>query len=189
MRLMGWGWRVGWRAWGALALLVGLTLGLSLGLAACGQTAPNLPGGVYSSGAYHFSVRYPAGWQANASEQPAATAPLIVIITRSGSRKTPGSLISNVTINVLSLSDQSVAKGAAALGKTPGLTKTTLAGQLAYQDQPLTQTGGGNDASQTLTHTDYYLVHGAYEYQISTDALPGDGSALAKMVETFTLLN
>ncbi len=170
----------------ALALLVALTLAL----VGCGATAPSLPSGVYSNPHYHFSVAYPTGWQVNESAQPNATAPLIVIITRSGSTAIPGSLISSLTIDVLSMSDATVAQSAAALSQNSALTAISLGGQPGYSDKPTQEAGSSSGAggAVTLTHTDYYLVHGAYMYQISADALAGDGPALDKMVQSFTLL-
>ncbi|MEO7003287.1 MAG: hypothetical protein ABI068_15850 [Ktedonobacterales bacterium] len=160
---------------------------LSLALVACGsQPPPNLPGGTYSSAQYHFKVTYPNGWQTNASTQASATAPLILIITRSSVRSEPGSLVSTFTLDVLSLQDKSVAALAKKLPTNKSLTRTTLAGLTAYTDTPLQQQS--TNGQVTITHTDYYLVHGAYEYQLSTDALTGDSSALASIVNSFTII-
>ncbi|HEY7976014.1 MAG TPA: hypothetical protein VID72_11760 [Ktedonobacterales bacterium] len=165
----------------ALALVALLTLALS----ACGSTAPTLPSGAYTNQQYHFSVTYPAGWQVNTSAQPGATAPLIIIITRSGTHQPPGSQISSLTIDVLDLSDTSVAKTAAALSKNSALSKITFGGQPGFSDKPMLETG----ASETQTHSDYYVAHGAYLYQVSTDALAGDSAALNTMAQSFTILS
>jgi hypothetical protein len=165
----------------ALALLafVALTLG------ACGTTTTNLPSGVYTSAQYHFKVSYPTGWEVNASPQPNAPSPLIVIITRSGTHQPPGSQISSLTIDVLDMSNSGVAKTAAALAKNRALTKITFGGQPGYSDKPTVETNAG----VTLTHSDFYVTHGAYLYQVSTDALAGDGPALQTMAQSFTLLS
>jgi hypothetical protein len=164
----------------ALALAALLTLALS----ACGGATSNLPSGVYTNQQYHFSVGYPAGWQVNTSAQPGATAPLIVIITRSGTHQPPGSQISSLTIDVLDLSNTGVQQTAAALRKNSALSKITFGGQPGFSDKPTLETG----ASVTLTHSDYYVAHGAYLYQVSTDALAGDGPALDTMAQSFTIL-
>ena len=168
--------------------MLALVATLSLLLSACGDTAPKLPGGVYSNQQYRFSVAYPAGWQVNTSAQPGATAPLIVIITRSGAHQPPGSQISSLTIDVLAMSDASVAKTAAALSKNSALSKVTFGGQPGYRDMPTTEKGAGSDVSASLTHTDYYVAHGGYLYQVSADALPGDSPALVTMAQSFRLL-
>jgi len=172
----------GWR-WQA-PTLIGIGL-LCLALAACGNpSAPNPPAGVYSSAAYGFTVRYPTGWKANALTAQ-TSAPLILIITKSATGSTPGAQVSTFTLDVLSLSDKSIAANAALLPKNKTLTHITLAGQPAYRDTPATQSAQGS--SVVVTHTDYYLLHGGYEYQISTDAIPGDATAVQGIVNSFTL--
>lgn len=155
--------------------------------AACGSDS-SLPSGVYTNQQYHFRITYPAGWQVNTSQQSGANAPLIVIITRSGARNTPGSIISSLTIDVLALDNAGGTQVAAQLANDKTLTPITLSGQTAYHDKPSQQQGAGNESAFTVTHSDYYLVHGAYEYQISVDALAGDESALDTMAQTFTIL-
>lgn len=169
----------------ALALLALLTVALS----ACGDSTPNLPGGVYTNQQYHFRVSYPAGWQVNASAQPGATAPLIVIITRSGATQAPGSQISTLTIDVLDTSSAGIAQTAAALSKNSALSKITFGGQPGFRDKPTQQAGAGADVASALTHSDYYVVYGGYLYQVSADALAGDGATLDTMAQSFTLLS
>lgn len=183
------GWQGSWMmrraSFAAVALLALLTVALS----ACGDTAPSLPGGVYTNQQYHFRVSYPAGWQVNASEQPNATAPLIVIITRSGATQVPGSQISTLTIDVLDMSNSSIAQTAAALSKNSALSKITFGGQPGFRDKPTQESGAGADVASALTHSDYYVVHGGYLYQVSTDALAGDSATLDTMAQSFTLLS
>lgn len=166
---------------GLLALCMAL-------VAACGGGA-SLPAGVYSNQQYHFRVSYPAGWQVNESQQAGAAAPLIVIITRSGTRSDSGSIISSLTIDVLTLNDAGGSHVAAQLAKDKTLTPVTLSGLAAYRDQPMRQQGAGNQSDIVVTHTDYYLVQGAYEYQLSLDALNGDESALDTMAQSFTIVS
>jgi len=162
-------------------------LALSLTLAACGtQAPPNLPGGTYSSAQYHFKVTYPNGWKTNVSTQASATVPLILIITRSSALNESGSLISTFTLDVLNMQDKDIAKLAKQLPTNKSLTRTTLAGLTAYTDTPMQQQSSNGQV--TITHTDYYVVSGGYEYQLSTDALTGDGPALASIVNSFTII-
>jgi hypothetical protein len=154
-------------------------------MAACGGST--LPAGTYSSAPYHFKVSYPAGWQANISQQSGAAAPLILIITRSGS-PTSGALTSSLTIDVLVLSDVGGPNVAVNLAKDKTLSPATISGFPGYQDQPAQQQGAGNMSAEIVTHTDYYLVHGDYEYQISLDALPGDQKTLNTMARSFTII-
>jgi hypothetical protein len=70
------------------------------------------------------------------------------------------------------------------------MRKITLAGVTAYQ------TAADSDeqapgAQAVNAHTDYYVVHGQYEYQISTDAISNDpdgASELQGMLKSFTFL-
>lgn len=159
---------------------------LVVGLVACGGAT--LPAGVYSSPQYHFRVTYPAGWQVNVSPQAGAAAPLIVIITRTGSHENTGSLISSLTIDVLNLSDIGGSQAAAKLASDKTLTPVTLSGITAYRDKPTTEQGAGNESAISVTHTDYFIVQGAYEYQMSIDALPADQAALDTMAQSFTII-
>jgi len=93
---------------------------------------------------------------------------------------------------VLNLSDTYVARAAAGLATDASLHKTTISGLPGYVSSPEQQPlpgPNGTPSAQTDTHTDYYLVHGGYEYQISIDVLSGDGAdaALAAMLQSFTI--
>ncbi|HLY31605.1 MAG TPA: hypothetical protein VKQ36_11290 [Ktedonobacterales bacterium] len=181
------------RRWGrgsrARAVSLAGMVALCLALQACGSgnpAPPSVPGGVYKSVTYHFQVRYPAGWQANATTAN-TSAPLILTITQTNVRSAQGALISIFTLEVLSLKDPTVRKSANQLASDKTLTHITLAGLPAYRDTPLTQQSPGAQAS--VTHTDYYLLHGAYEYQISTDALKGEEATLQSIVNSFTIVS
>ncbi|HEU5345815.1 MAG TPA: hypothetical protein VFU60_15820, partial [Ktedonobacterales bacterium] len=119
------------------------------------------------------------------SAQPNAPSPLIVIITRTGTHQPPGSQISSLTIDVLDMSNAGVAQTAAALSKNSALSKVTFGGQPGFADKPTVETNAG----ATLTHSDFYVVRGAYLYEVSTDALVGDGPALQTIAQSFTLLS
>ncbi len=172
--------------WLARACGTGLLALFTVLTAACGGSS--LPGGVYTNQQYHFKVSYPAGWKVNVSQQPDAAAPLIVIITRSGERSVAGSIISSLTIDVLKVSDVGGSQVAARLAQEKNLTPVTLSGLSAYQDKPVQQQGAGNESAFTVTHTDYFLVHGAYEYQISIDAFSGDMTTLDAMAHSFAII-
>jgi hypothetical protein len=181
--------------------------------AACAGTTSALPGGTYASPTYHFKVTYPDGWQANAcgsdtncdQSQPNAPVPLILVITRTGAHN-PDQLISSLTIDVMNLQALGgVDKAATALAHDKTLSPLTISGLAGYQDNPTTQwtvsptpQGVTNSTPQptatpqqgainTITHTDYYLIHGSFEYQISADALSGDAQALQTMLQSFTI--
>lgn len=167
-----------------LVALLALFALATFALGACGG-ASSLTGGVYTSAQYHFRVSYPAGWEANTSAQPNAPSPLIVIITRSGTHQPPGSQISSLTIDVQAMNAAGVAQSASALQADKTLSKITFGGQPGFADKPTVETNAG----VTLTHSDFYVVRGAYFYQVSTDALAGDGPALQTMAQSFTLLS
>jgi hypothetical protein len=163
-----------------------------LALVGCGSTAntpaPHLPGGTYTSTRYNFRIDYPAGWQASTGPQPSAIIPLTVEITKSSSRQEAGSLLSMFSISVLSISAAGSTGGGGLLPNTSSMRKITLSGMTAYADKPVQQPVPGT--SVVDTHADYYLTHGAYEYQLSTDSLSNDGSsaALASMLHSFKIL-
>lgn len=163
---------------------------LALGLAACRGATPtvrNLPAGTYTNAQYHFTVRYPNGWQTNVSPQSSPLEPLTLTITRSSAVETNGSLVSAFTVTVFDASNSAIATPIAALPANPTLSATTLGGLPAYQDKPISQQLPNTHF--TATHTDYYLVTGGYEYQISTDAVQSDNAdaALASMLKSFTI--
>ncbi len=135
---------------------------LSLALTGCDQNSTDvtrrLPGGVYTSQAYHFSVTYPAGWVANSTgcgtesgscDVLAGTAtvgagqivavPLQVTITRADQSAATVPVVSSFAVTVLDLRDPNVAAAAHALAGAPGLSAYTLAGQPAYATAPVQQ--------------------------------------------------
>lgn len=178
------------------SVTLALCVCVSLALAACRSTQPTLPGGTYRSDAFHFTVNYPAGWQANVS--PAASAsqgiPLHVIITRTVSPQTNSSLVSNCSITVLNMRDSNIALQLKPLRdriqkKDAQLVAVTLGGKPGYQEEPVRQEIPGTQLSDT--HTNYYLLLGDYVYEISTDAISSDkaDAALRSMVGSFTIVN
>jgi hypothetical protein len=114
-----------------------------------------------------------------------------VVITQTSTDQIDSALISSFTVTVLNAGDPAIASAIAsqkaqASGANPVLKTIALAGQSAWQAQPMTKQL--QDSDQSATHTDYYLLHGAYEYQLSTDAITGGGAdaALAAMLKSFT---
>lgn len=180
---------------------------LTLLLAACGASTPALPsspGGTYTNAEFHFSITYPSGWVANEVRAPlglpqatpsaALAIPLTVVITQTGTEQIDSALLSSFTVTVLNADNAAIASSitaqkAQASGATPTLTTVTLAGQSAWQAQSVTQQLP--DSNQSATHTDYFLLHGAYEFQLSTDAIAGGGAdaALAAMLKSFSFTN
>jgi hypothetical protein len=169
-----------------------LGLMVLLVLSACGTLAStpkhDLPGGVYTNAHYHFRITYPQGWQVNVSPQSSDISPVNVSITRSADLQTNGSLVSTFTIIVLSTGAAPIATAVARLPKDTSLHALTLSGMPAYQADPVQQPIPNTTFSDT--HTDYFLVHGGFEYQLSTDAVQGDNAsaALASMLQSFTIL-
>lgn len=211
-RAMRWSWLAGW-------VLVAALCGT---VAACGNS---LPGGMYTSAAYHFRIAYPSGWQVNeinggvpatwttptggATPVPSPTpsqltaVPFQVIITRSGDRAATRPVVSALTITVWDLRDPSAAKLAAGWAHETSLHSMTIGGQPGFASAPAqepvvpsagsggpaaTGTASGGSSAVTDSHTDYYMVHGGYGYQLSTDAISGDDAtaALQGMVQSFT---
>ncbi len=188
---------------------------LSLLVTACAQPhanqLPTPPGGIFTSATYHFSVTYPVGWAAssngcgsggNTCDELRATAtvgqgqfaviPLQVTITRANQSSEAVPVVSSLAITVLDLRDVNVANAVHALATAPGVRATTLAGQAAYVTTPVQQVlrgANGTPRAASVTHTEYYLVHGGYEYQISLDSASGDAAdaALQAMLKSFTL--
>jgi hypothetical protein len=165
------------------------------------------PGGTYTSVKFHFAVTYPAGWQASTGDggvpgawvTPATTGsaaaatpiPLVVTITRAG-QVAGSSTTSSLTITVWDLNNPTAAAQAGSLAKNTALHATTLAGVSGYAAPPVAQPLPGKSGATTSitdTHTDYYVVHGGYEYQLTTDAISGDnaGGALQGMLASFRL--
>ncbi|HEY7781869.1 MAG TPA: hypothetical protein VIC85_16880 [Ktedonobacterales bacterium] len=183
-------------------------------LAGCGQS---LPGGTYTSSTYHFRVSYPTGWEASSSTGDAII-PLTVTFTRSASHVDGAPSVSALTISVQSLSNPYIAKAANGLVNDSTLHTTTISGLPAFTSGPRQQALPGAQGTPalwipgpngtptphdlpagtptpsynagTVTHTDYFLVHGGYEYQLSTDAMSSDGvdTDLRTMVQSFTLI-
>lgn len=194
------GWRVGRpgverqsRRW---ALVAALLLALGALLAACGTPqvqgpSTHLPGGMYSNAQYHFKISYPTGWQVNAvapSPGPDDIVPLTVEITRSSDRQASESLVSTFTIAVFDAGNATFAANATPLAADTTKHAVQIAGQPGYADTPVQQQVPGT--AITATHADYYLIHGSYEYQLSTDDVSSDDAspALASMLQSFTLL-
>jgi hypothetical protein len=155
----------GWAHWGwAFCAL------LTMALAGCGQTSEDvrrtLPGGVFTSQAYHFSVTYPVGWVANSNacgsaagscDVLAGTAtvgagqvvavPLQLTITRADQAAATTPVVSSFAITVLDLRDPHVALAAQAITTAPGLKPLTLAGQPAFATTPVEQPLPGSNGT------------------------------------------
>ncbi len=161
---------------------------LALLLTACGASTPPLPsapGGIYTNTQFQFSVAYPAGWVPNEERAPlgspqatseAVAIPLTVAITQTGASQVNSALLSAFTITVLTASNPAIAASIAsqraqASGDHPTLATITLANQSAWQSSPVSQQLP--NSNQSATHTEYYLLHGAYEFQLSTDSIAG----------------
>lgn len=178
-----------------LSVVIGVFL-IAITVAACGSTPPAPPkahGGTYTSTDFHFSIAYPDGWQAQpiTGDQSSTIIPLTVDITRTGAVQTQGPRVSNLTITVFNARDPNVQRAIASLQArsqaVPPTVKTlTLAGKPAFQTNPNTQQAPGVVG---ITHTDYFLIAGGYEYQLATDAVSGDNadSQLQAMLQSFTL--
>lgn len=181
------------RRWLLRTLAIALAGMACLIIAACGSpTVLHLPGGVYSSTTYGFHVTYPPNWKANPSESTpsgagsAVTAiPFNLIITRTGDTHSVASLISTCTITVMNLKNSDIATSAATLPTDKALQPATIGGVQGYKSSPLTQDIPNTQIS--VTHIDYYVVHGDYEYQISTDSVKGDNanSDLQSIIASF----
>jgi hypothetical protein len=114
-----------------------------------------------------------------------------MILTHTNGKQV-ASHVSTLTIEVISLSelqriDAASAKKAHELAKDKTLHALQIGGATAYRSDPVDQPVTGADVS--ITHTDYYLVRDAFEYQISTDAVSDDGAqaALQSMLQSFAL--
>ncbi len=178
----------------ALCVLVSVAL---VGCRSSRSTAsqPVLPGGMYRSDAFHFTVTYPDGWQANVT--PAAEAsqgvPLHVVITRTDSLQTNSSLVSNCSITILNTRDRNIAQAIEPLKtriqkKDATLHSVTIGGMPGYQEDAVRQEIPGTQLSDTRTN--YYLFLGDYVYEISTEAISSDNAdaSLGSIVASFTIL-
>ena len=180
--------RRGYGRWAVLTLALLLALAVSgcrLKTAAVKPTA--LPGGLYTNAQYHFAVRYPTGWNPNVAATGSAVAPLQVTITRSSDLSGNGSVVSTFTIDVFDATNATIPKTITNLPKQAGVQRITLAGVPAYQSPSASQQIPGS--SVTVTHTEYDIITGGYEYQLSTDAVQGDGAdaALSGMLSSFQI--
>ena len=164
------------------ALLAGVAVLLVASMvAACGSPSVNLPGGSYNNETYGFHITYPRNWQANPydatatpGDSAASAIPFTLVITRTGDSRASASLISTCTVTVMSLKNSDIAKGAADLASNKLLEKVTIGGVQGYKSKPITQEVPNSQIS--VTHTDFYVVHGDYEYQLSTDSVKGDNA-------------
>lgn len=175
-------------------VMLWLLAGAACAVAACAATTapPNLPSGTYSSDAYHFRLNYPSGWHLTAFQGGSSTIPLNVQITHTATFQASGSLVSTLTVTVFNIHDPNEATPIATLEQEiksahSPLQAIMLSGHTAYMDSPTAQQSPGNQPA--VTHTDYFLLTPAYEYQITTDAVAGDhaDAALHGMVMSFAL--
>lgn len=184
------------RRWRGVLLAALPPLLALLALASCGTSTPAVPaaaGGTYTSRQYHFSVTYPAGWQATVSQQTSAIVPLTVVITRVHANAAEGAAVSTFTVTVFDAHNPAIASSVKALASDKTLSRVTLAGLSAYRgtaiQQPAQGSGQGNSQVDD-THTDYYVPTATYEYQLSTDAIAGDHAeaAFQTMLASFAVV-
>jgi hypothetical protein len=164
------------RAFVVLAALVAC-----LAVAACGSpSVPSLPAGTYSSATFGFHVSYPRNWKANPCDAStcgsgtSAAIPFNLVITRTGDAHSAAALISTCTITVMNLKNSDIAASAASLSGNKALQPVTIGGARGYKSAPVTQDIPSSQIS--VTHTDYFVMHGNYEYQLSTDSVKGDNA-------------
>lgn len=181
--------------WGRLrALAIAFAALACLAIAACGSpSAPtlNLPGGTYSSATFDFHVTYPRNWLATPSEATPSSdttsdpIPFSLTITRAGDSRSAAALISTCAIIVMNMKNSDIATSAKELATNTTLKATTIGGAAGYVSAPIVQDIPNSQIS--VTHTDYYVIHGGYEYQISTDSVKGDNADadLRDMVASF----
>jgi hypothetical protein len=167
--------------WHPHALVVLAALAACLVIAACGSpTLPSLPAGSYSSATFGFHVSYPTNWKANPCDastcgnSASGAIPFNLIITRTGDSHSAAALISTCTITVMNMKDRAIAASAAGLSRDKTLQPVTIGGARGYKSAPVTQDIPNSQIS--VTHTDYFVVHGNYEYQLSTDSVKGDNA-------------
>jgi hypothetical protein len=86
----------------------------------------------------------------------------------------------------MNLKNSDIAKSAAGLATNKFLQTMSIGGVSGYASAPLAQDIPNSEIS--VTHTDYYVVHGGFEYQISTDSVKGDNADgdLRSIVESFS---
>lgn len=181
---------------GVAPLVLALGLVLALALAACGTTTaqlPQQPSGTYTNATYHVRINYPAGWKVTTLPGGSTAVPLTITITHISTAPTESAFPSTFTLTVIDTTSPDEATPAAQLKQQIAahttLTPITLSGQPAYQDAPQQKTLANSGV--TITHTDYYLLAGTYEYALTTDAVSSDSgadAALQGMVRSFTLL-
>jgi hypothetical protein len=188
--------RSGARVWlGAVALLA-LAL-VTLASAACGTTTarpPALHAGTFTSDAYHFRLSYPDGWKLTTLPDTSPAIPLTLQITHTSILQASASFVSTLALSVVNIHDPAEATPVALLQKQlhaagGGYQAITLAGRPGFQNAPTQQTSP--DGKLTITHTEYYLFAGTYEYAFSTDVVSGDGAdgPLQQMLQSFALLS
>jgi hypothetical protein len=181
----------GWLPRAFVALLMGAAC---LVIAACGSPSTpqlNLPGGTFSNTTYSFHITYPRNWKVNSFDAtPSASGsavaiPFNLVITRTGDTHSAASLISTCTITVMNMKNKDIAKSAADLATNKALHAATIGGAQGYKSNPLVQDIPNTQIS--VTHMDYYVIHGDYEYQISTDSVKGDNADadLESMIASF----
>ena len=175
-----------------LAVMLLVLVSPVLALAACSGASPAVPkaaGGTYASQQYHFSVTYPAGWQATVGQQSSTIVPLTLVITRvHSSTAAEGGAVSTFTVTIFDAHNAAIAQSVTALAGDKTLARITLSGRPAYQATAIQQPAQGSQLDDT--HRDYYLPAPDYEYQLSTDAISGDGAdaALQSMLTSFKIL-
>lgn len=171
------------RQWFPRALVVVLAGIVCLAIAGCGApTAPQLklPGGTFTSTEYGFHFTYPPKWQVSSSgTTPSADGtpmpiPFSVIITHLSDSNSAVALVSTCAITVMNMKSSAIATPAAQLATNKTLKAMTIGGAPGYVGPPQVQ--DIPNSSVSVTHTDYYVVHGGYEYQISTDSVKGDNA-------------
>lgn len=177
------------RRWAGIFWTSGL-LALLVLVAGCRNTSPavpQLPGGTYTNTQFHFSVHYPDGWQVNVAPQSSPFVPLNLTITRTGDVQSKGALISTFSVTIFNAADKAMATPIARLKSDKTLRATTIGGLAGYQATPVTQPIPG--AQGSVTHTDYYVLHDTYEYQVSTDSVQSDSAddAMRTMLQSFAI--
>lgn len=170
------------RRWLPRTVILVVAVVASLSIAACGSpTVPQLPAGAYSNTTYNFHIAYPRNWKANpfvstpaAGDTSPSAIPFTLVITRTGDTHGVAAFISTCTITVMNLKNSDIAKSAKSLASDKTLQPVKIGGVQGYKSSPLVQNVPNSQIS--VTHTDYYVLHGDYEYQLSTDSVKGDNA-------------